>query len=604
MKNCIKRSLCLLLALAMVLSCGFAASAEENPGVAVNTATGQTYDDLGLALKEAGAGQTVRLMADVQTEVVLVREDAQLDLNGCTLTADYAASFGHITDRTGGGLLRVTRERMMLQPDNAQLPARDDDGYRFFDVTKFNTAWKNGKFCFQPFLDQVCHELLKADPDAAGISVNVRVSWQRKDGNCSQLFVYNSGKITDYLSSYLPDQEKYERMFTLTLTGADGLEDLTFEAVVASDTGVEIRSDAVAAGEEPEDNILIRSEEFLYGSYFDHDRFEGNTGTRLTSGDYGKIRSADALLPAQDITIKVTDTDLTNYKVTLGYFDKNGNYTGRNGILPMENGELTITAAEMRGTYFRVNVYLYNGRFTKVPETARIVVYGGGNPVQPGEPEPSEPTTPPTDPTEPSGPEEENPWVGKKITILGDSISCGAYPGILKELTEGEIQNLAVSGSLLAGGITGKVSQVAEDADVVIVFGGTNDYWHKNTPIGAADSTDSRTFVGALRYIHTYLKAERPMAQLLFVFPPDQTFQGKPCTTDFGYGTLDDFRAAFLNYCETEGVPYLDLGETEFDSGQHSGDGVHPNGAGHRIIARAIYDRMQEGLETSVTVTR
>ena len=72
-------------------------------------------------------------------------------------------------------------------------------------------------------------------------------------------------------------------------------------------------------------NILIRNEEFLYGSYFDHDRFEGNTGTRLTSGDYGKIRSADALLPAQDITIKVTDTDLTNYKVTLGYFDKNGN---------------------------------------------------------------------------------------------------------------------------------------------------------------------------------------------------------------------------------------------------------------------------------------
>ena len=92
MKNWMKRSLCLVLALAMVLSCAFAASAEENPGVAVNAATGQEYDNLDLALREAGAGETVRLTADVQTEVVLVREDMQLDLNGHTLTADYAAS--------------------------------------------------------------------------------------------------------------------------------------------------------------------------------------------------------------------------------------------------------------------------------------------------------------------------------------------------------------------------------------------------------------------------------------------------------------------------------------------------------------------------------
>lgn len=612
MKHWMKRSLCLVLALAMVLSCGFVASAEENPGVAVNTATGQQYDNLDLALREAAAGQTVRLTADVQTEVLLVREDVELDLNGCTLSADYAVSFGSITDRTGGALLRVARERVMLQQDNAQLPIRDGDGYRFFDVTKFNKAWQPQKsqFAFQPFLDEDCHKLLTADLEAAGITVNVRISWRQNTGTRSQFFVYNGDMVTGYLNSYTPATGKYGNMFTLTLTGADGLEDLTFEAVVASDTGVEICSETVAAGEEetpgeePEDNILIHSEEFLYGSYFDHDRFEGNTGTRLTSGDYGKIRSADALLPAQDITIKVTDTDLTNYKVTLGYFDKNGNYTGRNGILPMENGELTITAAEMRGTYFRVNVYLYNGRFTKVPETAQIVVYGGENPVQPEEPEPSEPTTPPTDPTEPSEPEEENAWAGKKIAILGDSISCGSYPGILKELTEAEIQNLAVSGSLLAGGIAGKVSQVAEDADVVIVFGGTNDYWHKKTNIGAADSTDSSTFVGALRYIHTWLKTERPMAQLLFVFPPDQTFRGEPCTTDFGYGTLEDFRAAFLNFCEAEGIPNLDLGETEFDSAQHSSDGVHPNATGHRIIAQAIFDRMKEGLETSITVTR
>lgn len=455
MKNWLKRSLCLVLALAMVLSCGIVALAEENPGVAVNTATGQNYDSLDLALKEAGAGETVRLTADVQTEVVLVREDARLDLNGFTLNADYAVSFGHITDRTGGGLLQVPRERIMVQTDNAQLPVRDGDGYRFFHVTKFNTAYQHetSQFLFQPFLDEACHKLLTADPDATGVTVNVRISWNSPNGSRTQLFAYHENWVTDYLNSYSSAEGKYKKAFILSLTGADGLEDLTFRVVIASDIGAEFVSEPVG-----------------------------------------------------------------------------------------------------------------------------------------------------TEPTEPETP--ENPWAGKKIAILGDSISCGSYPGVLKELTEAEIQNLAVSGTLLAGGLTGKVSQVAEDADVVIVFGGTNDYWHKNTHIGTADSTDSRTFVGALRYIHTWLKTERPMAQLLFVFPPDQTFQGKPCTTDFGYGTLDDFRAAFLNFCGEEGIPCLDLGETEFDSAQHSGDGVHPNAAGHQIIAQAIFDRMQAGLDTSITVTR
>lgn len=463
MKNWMKRSLSLLLALAMVLGCGPAVSAEENPGVAENTATGQKYDDLDLALDEAGAGETVRLTADIQREVVLVREDVELDLNGCALTADYAVSFGSITDRLGGGLLRVDRERIMLQADNAQLPIRDGDGYRFFDVTKFNTAWLSEKsqFAFQSFLAPDSHELLISDLDAAGVTVNVRISWQQKGGDRSQCFVYHDELVADYLNSYSPDQQNYGSMFTLTLSGADGLEGLTFQAVVASDTGVEFVSESMTA--EPEE---------------------------------------------------------------------------------------------------------------------------------------------PEEPAEPEEPEEEISWAGKKIAILGDSISCGAYPGILKELSGAELQNLAVSGSLLAGGMTGKVSQVAADADLVIVFGGTNDYWHKNRAIGAADSTDSSTFVGALRYIHTYLKTERPQAQLLFVFPPDQTFQGKPSTTDFGYGTLDDFRAAFLNFCVEEQVPYLDLGETAFDSAQHATDGVHPNATGHQIIAQAIYDRMQEGLAASVTVTR
>jgi len=187
-------------------------------------------------------------------------------------------------------------------------------------------------------------------------------------------------------------------------------------------------------------------------------------------------------------------------------------------------------------------------------------------------------------------------WEGKKISIVGDSISTGSYPGQLGQLTGADIQNLAKSGARVAGATSGAntlvshVSGVAEDADLVVVFGGTNDYWHKCVSIGAADSTNTATYVGALRYLLRYLRENNPDAQLLFVFPPDQTFGGNACTTDFGYGTLADFRAAFIAFCEANAVPYLDLGETEFDSSKHSGDGVHPNAAGHTIIAEAIYD--------------
>ena len=352
--------------------------------------------------------------------------------------------------------------------------------------------------------------------------------------------------------------------------------------------------------------VLIKNEEFIYGSYFDHDRFN-YTKDRLTSGEYIKIRSADALHPKQDITIKVTDTDLTNYKVTIGYFDAEGNYKGRNGIIPMVNGELTIKASEMSGPYFRVNVYIYNGRFTKVPETANIVVYSDDsistdipvqpdNPDQPGQPDnpdqPDQPDNPDPDPSEkPVDP--NKPWAGKNITILGDSISTGGYPGMLKELSGANIQNLSVSGLRLVGGLTGKVGEVSADADLVIVFGGTNDYWHKNVNIGSPDSTGTSTFNGALRYIYNYLRTNIPDAEILFVFPPDQRFGGNPSTTDFGKGTLDDFRAAFINFCVENNVEYVDLKDTDFDCSKHSGDGVHPNTAGHQIIAEAIYEKIK-----------
>ena len=624
MRNLFKRILSVTLILALLVNGSLVAFAsQQTGGIAINTTTQQTYDDISLALLAASAGDTVKLCGNASATVLNVLSDVQLDLNGYTLESAYVSCFGNIVDNSddGTGLLKVAEDRLLIRKNNTQLPVNTADGYRFLNVSKFNTTYlkDSAKFAFQPFIDANAHDLLTANLAATDVSIEVRVSWQQENGIRSQNFVFNADFVATYLASYSKtgDTEKYGKMFTLTLTGVDDFEQLTFEAIVSSGTGVEFAADPITVGDDSTggdnegsgnggggnegsgsegntpSNVLITNAEFLYGSYFDHDRVGHNN--RITSGAYGAIKSADALHPAQDITIKVTDTNLANYKVTLGFFDKDGNYTGRTGILPMVNGELTIKASEMTGKYFRVNVYIYTGQFPKVPESAEIVVYKG----QTAQPE--QPDTPDT-PDTPSNPDSsERPWEGKKIAILGDSISTGGYPGMLANMTGATLQNLSVSGTLLAGGLTGKVADVASDADLVIVFGGTNDYWHKNVQIGAADSTDARTYVGALRYILNSLKTNNPNAKYLFVFPADQTFGGNPSSTDFGKGSLDDFRAAFLKFCAENNVHYVNLADTEFDSSKHSGDGVHPNTTGHQIIAQAIYDKIATGLKTTAS---
>ena len=206
---------------------------------------------------------------------------------------------------------------------------------------------------------------------------------------------------------------------------------------------------------------------------------------------------------------------------------------------------------------------------------------------------------------------QSSPWKGKTINCLGDSITYGAgltsnvterWTTLLAEATGATVNNYGVSGSKVSDIDGDSIAsfidryQSMSDSDLVIIFGGTNDYWHGVTDIGTMGSTDVSTFCGALSTIFANLLAKDPITQVVYVFPYQQYFNGSNSRTDKGHGTLKDFRNASKEICEYYSVPMLDLYSTSgFDVIDSTvqrdalmSDGLHPNADGHKYLAKRI----------------
>ncbi len=210
------------------------------------------------------------------------------------------------------------------------------------------------------------------------------------------------------------------------------------------------------------------------------------------------------------------------------------------------------------------------------------------------------------------------------INILGDSLTEGvgartpdkAFPVVLSKLTGAKVNNYGLSCSRITD-ITSSMSNPAsfvdrkypmdKTADLVIVFGGTNDFWFGDCPIGNRTDTNASTFYGALNTMIPYLKNAYPNADIVFLTPyqqskdADETHTYKRSTHgNFGTGTLSQYRAAMLDRCEYYNVPVLDLyADFELNTvdnrealekyGNYLCDGCHLNDAGYNLLARKIY---------------
>ena len=137
-----------------------------------------------------------------------------------------------------------------------------------------------------------------------------------------------------------------------------------------------------------------------------------------------------------------------------------------------------------------------------------------------------------------------------------------------------------------------RVAEMDPDADVVVVFGGTNDFGHGDAPFGTPADRTADTFCGALHELYTSLLTQFPRAQFVVITPLHRATESIPnmhgkVLKDY----VDEIRAAAAYYS----LPVLDLW-AEYGvqpavpvmKDMYMPDGLHPNDAGHVILTNRI----------------
>lgn len=204
----------------------------------------------------------------------------------------------------------------------------------------------------------------------------------------------------------------------------------------------------------------------------------------------------------------------------------------------------------------------------------------------------------------------------KKIAFLGDSITEGIgvsdpsniYWNILARKTDAKCFGYGIAGTRIAvqrepsnplfdRHFASRVDEMIPDADIIAVFGGTNDFGHGDAAFGTMEDRTEETFCGAMHCLLQKLIARYPLAQIVVMTPLHRLVEhciynelGVRQTAD-----LEEYVNAIMKIAAYYAIPVLDLYRV---SGLQPAvsvlqelympDGLHPNDAGHMRIAQKL----------------
>jgi lysophospholipase L1-like esterase len=193
-------------------------------------------------------------------------------------------------------------------------------------------------------------------------------------------------------------------------------------------------------------------------------------------------------------------------------------------------------------------------------------------------------------------------WAGKTVNFLGDSVTSGAtYVDALNDIIGfGTVNNYGRIGTTIGGtssdSFVNRYTGMSNDADLVIVFGGINDFWHGDVTLGNIDDDTNETLYGSLNLLCNGLIDKYPTKTICFM---------TPLRTSIAAGGLienmDDVADAVINVCKKFAIPVFDLYNVYgFTPSVKSvvetfyTDTIHPTEAGGQWIA----ERLAKFLET------
>ncbi len=201
---------------------------------------------------------------------------------------------------------------------------------------------------------------------------------------------------------------------------------------------------------------------------------------------------------------------------------------------------------------------------------------------------------------------------GLKINFLGDSITEGhgctcdeaKFTSLIATKYGAVTRCYGIGGTRLARqtapsenprhdlDFPSRVAEMDPDADLIVVFGGTNDFGHGDAPFGASKDRTADTFCGALHELYTSLLEKYPEAVIMVMTP---LHRASECEPNMHGKVLADYVSAIRAAAEYYSLPVLDLWAVSgiqpavpVMKDMYMPDGLHPNDAGHVILTGKI----------------
>lgn len=217
---------------------------------------------------------------------------------------------------------------------------------------------------------------------------------------------------------------------------------------------------------------------------------------------------------------------------------------------------------------------------------------------------------------------------GKIIDFLGDSITEGVgvcdqnnrYDNVAhRRLGLAAHYNYGIGGTRLAHQsapsetprydlcFCGRAYLLEKSADLIVVYGGVNDYIHGDAYFGKMEDRTPETFCGAVYFLMNFLKTNYEGKQIVFMTPAHMHFKGisDKCLTGRPMKKPDSQPlSAYVEVIKARGkelgIPVLDLFEklpidpnNESDREKYTVDGLHFNDDGHEILANTLCDFLE-----------